>query len=69
MNEGNGLVAQLGAHRIRIAGVGSSNLLRSTMKESITQRVILSFIMDEEIRKIKCGAEERRRRGLDRAEQ
>ena len=25
-----GLVAQLGAHRIRIAGVGSSNLLEST---------------------------------------
>ena len=28
-----GLVAQLGAHRIRIAGVGSSNLLESTKKE------------------------------------
>ena len=27
-----GLVAQLGAHRIRIAGVGSSNLLESTNK-------------------------------------
>ena len=29
----HGLVAQLGAHRIRIAGVGSSNLLESTMKK------------------------------------
>ena len=28
-----GLVAQLGAHRIRIAGVGSSNLLKSTNKK------------------------------------
>ncbi len=27
----NGLVAQLGAHHIRIVGVGSSNLLESTM--------------------------------------
>ena len=26
----NGLVAQLGAHHIRIVGVGSSNLLKST---------------------------------------
>ena len=26
----NGLVAQLGAHHIRIVGVGSSNLLEST---------------------------------------
>ena len=30
----NGLVAQLGAHRIRIAGVGSSNLLKSTNKKA-----------------------------------
>ena len=29
----NGLVAQLGAHHIRIVGVGSSNLLKSTMHE------------------------------------
>ncbi len=28
-----GLVAQLGAHHIRIVGVGSSNLLKSTKKE------------------------------------
>ena len=28
----NGLVAQLGAHHIRIVGVGSSNLLKSTIK-------------------------------------
>ena len=27
---GYGLVAQLGAHHIRIVGVGSSNLLKST---------------------------------------
>ena len=27
----NGLVAQLGAHHIRIVGVGSSNLLKSTI--------------------------------------
>ena len=30
----HGLVAQLGAHRIRIAGVGSSNLLESTKKKT-----------------------------------
>ena len=30
----NGLVAQLGAHHIRIVGVGSSNLLKSTNKKS-----------------------------------
>ena len=58
MCRGNGLVAQLGAHHIRIVGVGSSNLLKSTMKENTTQRVVFSFIMDEEIRKIKCGAGE-----------
>ena len=29
-----GLVAQLGAHHIRIVGVGSSNLLKSTKKET-----------------------------------
>ena len=32
--KGNGPVAQLGAHYIRIVGVGSSNLLGSTMKEA-----------------------------------
>ena len=69
MCHGNGLVAQLGAHHIRIVGVGSSNLLKSTMKESTTQRVVLSFMMDEEIRKIKCNADERCSRGLDRAKQ
>ena len=30
----NGLVAQLGAHHIRIVGVGSSNLLKSTNKKA-----------------------------------
>ena len=29
-----GLVAQLGAHHIRIVGVGSSNLLKSTNKKA-----------------------------------
>ena len=29
----HGLVAQLGAHHIRIVGVGSSNLLKSTNKK------------------------------------
>ena len=32
-----GLVAQLGAHHIRIVGVGSSNLLESTNKKSTHQ--------------------------------
>lgn len=31
----HGLVAQLGAHHIRIVGVGSSNLLKSTKKVQI----------------------------------
>ena len=31
-NSNNGLVAQLGAHHIRIVGVGSSNLLKSTIE-------------------------------------
>ncbi len=30
----HGLVAQLGAHHIRIVGVGSSNLLESTKNDS-----------------------------------
>ena len=30
-----GLVAQLGAHHIRIVGVGSSNLLKSTRKRPV----------------------------------
>ena len=30
----HGLVAQLGAHHIRIVGVGSSNLLKSTNKNA-----------------------------------
>ena len=67
MCRGNGLVAQLGAHHIRIVGVEGSNPFKSTMKESTTQRAVLSFMVDEEIRKIKCNADERCSRGLDRA--
>ena len=38
-----GPVAQLGAHYIRIVGVGSSNLLRSTKKESTPPGWTLSW--------------------------
>ena len=38
-----GLVAQLGAHHIRIVGVGSSNLLKSTNKK-ITPPGVIFFI-------------------------
>ena len=38
-----GLVAQLGAHRIRIAGVGSSNLLESTRK--VHHQKVVCFFM------------------------
>ena len=37
----NGLVAQLGAHHIRIVGVGSSNLLKSTSKKDRLWAVFL----------------------------
>ena len=41
MCRGNGLVAQLGAHHIRIVGVGSSNLLKSTNKNAAFGRQFL----------------------------
>ena len=56
-----GLVAQLGAHHIRIVGVGSSNLLKSTKKKD-HQKGGFSFwygIHAEEIRIIKYSADER----------
>ena len=57
-----GLVAQLGAHHIRIVGVGSSNLLKSTKRKGHPKGGLFVWygIHAEEIRKIKCGAEERR---------
>ena len=42
--DGHGLVAQLGAHHIRIVGVGSSNLLKST-KEKYRHRAVFFFGM------------------------
>ena len=65
-----GPVAQLGAHYIRIVGVGSSNLLRSTNKKTTLKGwfFLLVWYLYEEIRKNKCGADERRRRQLDGAE-
>ena len=53
-----GLVAQLGAHHIRIVGVGSSNLLKSTKKEHRHQAVLFYRygIHAEEIRKIKYNS-------------
>ena len=63
-----GLVAQLGAHHIRIVGVGSSNLLESTNKKPPFGVVFYWYgICDEEIRIIQCNANEHCRRGLDRA--
>ncbi len=44
MCHGNGLVAQLGAHHIRIVGVGSSNLLKSTKKRDRRWRSL--FLVD-----------------------
>ena len=41
----NGLVAQLGAHHIRIVGVGSSNLLKSTKRKAI-ERWLFLFLQD-----------------------
>ena len=38
----HGLVAQLGAHHIRIVGVGSSNLLKSTRKKHLLWQVLFS---------------------------
>ena len=38
-----GLVAQLGAHHIRIVGVGSSNLLKSTKKKHHLSVVLLFY--------------------------
>ena len=39
----SGLVAQLGAHHIRIVGVGSSNLLKSTKKKHHLSVVLLFY--------------------------
>ena len=60
-----GLVAQLGAHHIRIVGVGSSNLLKSTKRNTTFGWCSFWYgIHAEEIRKIKCGADERAGEGL-----
>ncbi len=40
-----GLVAQLGAHHIRIVGVGSSNLLKSTKEKHHSIGVVFLFGM------------------------
>ena len=42
-----GPVAQLGAHYIRIVGVGSSNLLRST-KKNTTRRVVFFLVLERD---------------------
>ncbi len=49
MCHGNGLVAQLGAHHIRIVGVGSSNLLKSTMKRNHCAVMVSFFMNGQEI--------------------
>ena len=56
-----GLVAQLGAHHIRIVGVGSSNLLKSTKKKDHPKGGFSFWygIHAEEIRTIKYSADER----------
>ena len=67
----HGLVAQLGAHHIRIVGVGSSNLLKSTKIRATSQggSYYCYGIYAEEIGKIKCNADERCPLWLDAAEQ
>lgn len=54
----NGLVAQLGAHHIRIVGVGSSNLLKSTNKKHHPKGGVSYWygIHAEEIRTIKFNS-------------
>ena len=57
MATANGLVAQLGAHHIRIVGVGSSNLLKSTNKKVAPMGRLFYWygICAEEIRRPKMG--------------
>ena len=52
----HGPVAQLGAHYIRIVGVGSSNLLGSTKKYRCLVKVPVFLYVQKEIRTIQCSS-------------
>ncbi len=46
MCQENGLVAQLGAHHIRIVGVEGSNPFKSTKRnDSFRQEAVVSFVL------------------------
>ena len=63
-----GLVAQLGAHHIRIVGVGSSNLLKSTNKNAAFGRLFLLVDLRKRFEWFKCNTDERCPLRLDAVE-